>query len=120
VRWLADECVAASLVRDMRAAGHDVAYIAERAPGLTDIQVIALAASENRLLLTEDKDFGELFYRRREPAVGFILLRVDPPIPDVQWRRLQDAILRIGDRLYDRYTVIEGSRHRSRPLPARD
>jgi predicted nuclease of predicted toxin-antitoxin system len=59
VRWLADECVAAPLVAWLRGAGHDVLYVAEAAAGLSDADVIALALRENRLLLTEDKDFGD-------------------------------------------------------------
>ena len=58
MRWLADECVTVSLVRELRGAGHDVIYIAEFAASLSDVEVIALALREGRLLLTADKDFG--------------------------------------------------------------
>jgi predicted nuclease of predicted toxin-antitoxin system len=58
VRWLADECIAAPLVAFLRAAGHDVLYVAESAVGLTDTEVTELALRERRLPLTEDKDFG--------------------------------------------------------------
>jgi predicted nuclease of predicted toxin-antitoxin system len=60
VRWLADECVAAPVVVFLRAAGHDVLYVAEAAAGLSDLDVIGLAFQEKRILLTEDKDFGIL------------------------------------------------------------
>jgi hypothetical protein len=43
VRWLADECVAASLVAFLRIGGHDVLYVAEAAAGLNDADVMALA-----------------------------------------------------------------------------
>jgi predicted nuclease of predicted toxin-antitoxin system len=64
MRWLADECVAAPLVWFLRAGGHDVLYVAESAAGLSDPDVISLALREKRLLLTEDKDFGDLVFRR--------------------------------------------------------
>jgi len=70
MRWLGDECVSASLVMALRAAGHDVFYVAETAAGLSDTDVIALASRENRLLLTEDKDFGDLVFRWRRPVPG--------------------------------------------------
>lgn len=60
MRWLADECVPASLVAFLPADGHDVFYVAEAAAGLNDTDVIALAARENRILVTDDKDFGDL------------------------------------------------------------
>jgi predicted nuclease of predicted toxin-antitoxin system len=52
------------LVGFLRTAGHNVAYIAEAAAGLSDADVIDLASRETRLLLTEDKDFGDLVFRR--------------------------------------------------------
>jgi uncharacterized protein DUF5615 len=68
VRWRADECVAAPLVARLRKAGYDVTYMAEIAPAATDPEAIARAHHEGRLLLTEDKDFGELVFRWNWPV----------------------------------------------------
>jgi len=114
VRWLADECVAAPLVAFLRAAGHDVLYVAEAAGGLSDADVIALAAHEKRLLLTEDKDFGDLVFRRRHTVPGVVLMRTDLVNPARKTRRLADAIERYGEELFGRYMVIEDGRFRSR------
>jgi predicted nuclease of predicted toxin-antitoxin system len=73
--WLADECIAASLVRALRDADHDVLYIAEFAASLSDLEVIALAVQEKRLLLTADKDFGELVFRRGQAVPGLGSIR---------------------------------------------
>jgi predicted nuclease of predicted toxin-antitoxin system len=76
VRWLADECVAAPLVTTLRSLGQDVLYVAEAAAGLDDADVIALALHERRILLTEDKDFGDLVFRRERRVPGVVLMRV--------------------------------------------
>jgi hypothetical protein len=60
MRWLVDECVAAALVHQLRAAGHDASYMADGGPSTIDAAVLQLAHEEGRLLLTEDKDFGDL------------------------------------------------------------
>jgi hypothetical protein len=73
--------------------------------------------AERRLLLTDDKDFGELVMRRRWRVPGVVLLRVPPERHDLAWRRLEAAITQLGDDLFGRYTVIDASRVRSRPLP---
>ena len=78
MRWLVDECVDAALVQRLRGGGHDVLYVAEIASGATDAQVLRRASDENRLLLTEDKDFGELIFRLRVPVPGLVLLRIEP------------------------------------------
>ncbi len=56
VRWLVDECVDAGLVDQLRAVGHEVAYVAEVVPGVTDPEVLRRAREEDRSLLTEDWD----------------------------------------------------------------
>jgi predicted nuclease of predicted toxin-antitoxin system len=116
VRWLADECVAAPLVTFLRAQGHDVRYVAETAVGLSDADVMALALREKRLLLTEDKDFGDLVFRRERAVPGVVLMRVSSEIPALKTTRLAAAVERYGEELLDRYTVIEASRFRSRRL----
>jgi predicted nuclease of predicted toxin-antitoxin system len=116
VLWLADECVAASLVRGLRGAGHDVRYIAEFAASLGDVEVIALASREGRLLLTADKDFGELVFRRGQAVPGLILLRIDPENRELAKARLLEAIAEFGQGLFGRYIVIDEVRFRSRLL----
>jgi len=116
MRWLADECIEAGLVDRLRDAAHDVYYIAEGASGSTDGEVIQRAEAEARLLLTEDKGFGELVFRSGMPVPGVVLLRIDPENHLLKWRRLEAAVARFGERLFGRYLVIEETRFRSRPL----
>ena len=117
MRWLADECVDAALVHRLRGAGHDVIYAAEVASGATDAQILRRANDEDRLLLTEDKDFGELVFRLYMTVPGLVLLRVAPERYLFKWARLDGAVQRFGQRLFGRYVVIEEARFRSRPLP---
>ena len=116
MRWLADECVDAGLVSRLRGAGHDVSYMAEMSSGASDADVLRQAESETRLLLTEDKGFGDLVFRLRLPVPGILLLRVDPDQHLLKWNRLEAAIARFGERLFGRHLVIEETRFRSRPL----
>ena len=116
MRWLADECIAAPLVAFLRFGGHDVLYIAEEAAGFGETDVIALAQRERRLLLTEDKDFGDLVFRRERVVPRVVLIRIDPGNPVLKTTRLAAAIERYGEGLFGRYMVIERGRFRSRRL----
>jgi predicted nuclease of predicted toxin-antitoxin system len=116
VRWLIDECVDADLVALLRKSGHDVVYMSDVAPRTTDADVMRRADGENRLLLTEDKDFGDLVFRQAQPVPGIVLLRIDSSRRLSKGPRLLAAIDRFGDTLFGRYTVIEDARFRSRPL----
>ncbi|NVN86437.1 MAG: DUF5615 family PIN-like protein [Rhodopseudomonas sp.] len=116
MRWLGDECVSASLVMALRADGHDVLYIAEMAAGLSDAEVIGLALHERRLLLTEDKDFGDLVVRQGRSVPGVVLIRIDSAKPSLKATRLAAAIAHFGEGLFGRYLVIEEGRLRARLL----
>lgn len=120
MRWLADECIAARVVKRLREAGHDVSYAAEMAAGEPDIAIVALAIRENRLLLTDDKDFGELVVRRRWAVPGVVLMRVTSDEPLARWSRLHAAITRFGDGLHGQYLVVEDARFRIRPIRGGD
>ena len=116
MRWLADECVDAGIVGQLRDAGHDVLYISEIASGAGDAEVIGRAQTDGRVLLTEDKDFGELVFRSKMTVPGVVLLRVSPERHFLKWNRLDTAVRQFGERLFGRYLVIEDARFRSRPL----
>jgi len=116
VRWLVDECVDAALVAHLRDAGHDVVYMSDAEPRANDVDVMGRAQRDHRLLLTEDKDFGDLVFRRALPVPGIILLRIDPRQRALKRARLQSAVARFGEALFGRYTVIEAARFRHRPL----
>jgi predicted nuclease of predicted toxin-antitoxin system len=76
VRVLADESVDYPVVEALRNKGLDVKYIAETDAGISDSEVLAFANREERLLLTADKDFGELVYRVGMVHPGVILYRL--------------------------------------------
>lgn len=75
MRFLADESCDFAVVRALRAAGHDVAAVAEFAHRADDSAVINLAVHEDRIVLTEDKDFGHLVYASAQETAGVILIR---------------------------------------------
>jgi len=77
MRLLADQNIPQLLVNRLRDRGHDVLWILAHSPGASDEQVLATANAEKRVLLTLDRDFGELvFHRRLVPEAGILLLRL--------------------------------------------
>lgn len=117
MRWIADECISAKLVAALRADGHDVVYIAESLPSAKDRSVLDLAIAENRLLLTEDRDFGELIFAQSlTQAPGVVFMRIPDERAHLAWPRLKALIARFGDDLASRYIVVEEARFRVRLL----
>lgn len=82
LRILTDENVPNSVLTWLRSSGHDVTSASESGVGQPDTLWLTLAETERRLILTSDKDFGDLVYRDRLTSFGIILLRLDNlPIP---------------------------------------
>ena len=117
MRLLANENFPKEAVEALRRQGHDVKWVRTDCPGISDRQVLSLAQSENRLLLTFDKDFGELAFRAGLPATtGVILFRIPPKFPAFI---AQVAVAALDERTdwEGHFSVIEQDRIRMTPLP---
>ena len=75
MRFLADESCDFAVVRALRAAKHDVVAVSETFSGTEDEAVIGPAVREERIVITEDKDFGRLVYASLRESSGVILIR---------------------------------------------
>lgn len=117
MRFLGDENVPLPSVRLLREAGVDIESVAEYTPGAPDLQVLTQAASGDRILITFDRDFGELIYHRGAPVPpGVVYLRLVPASPEAPAQLLLHLFARPEVHLPDRFTVLERERVRQRPL----
>ena len=117
MNFLADENCAGPVIRALRNAGHDVIAIAEVAAGATDQQVLDRALNENRVLITEDRDFGNLVYAQSRPSAGVILLRFPANTRQAKPATLVEAVAAVGSRLQNSFTVVEPGRVRISSVP---
>lgn len=117
MRLLADENFPADAVEALRSADHDVIWIRTAAPGSTDTQVLERAQVEKRILLTFDKDFGELVYRMKAPAAtGVILFRISAP-SSKHVARVATSVIGSRSDWGGHFSVIEDDRIRMMSLP---
>lgn len=114
---LVDENFPRVAVVALREAGYDVKWIHTLSPGIKDSAVLKLAVDESRLLLTFDKDFGELAYRAQLSAsCGVVLFRFPMRSPDY----VAQAVVKVIDSRGDwkgHFSVVEIDSVRMRPLP---
>jgi predicted nuclease of predicted toxin-antitoxin system len=117
MRFLADENISCLVVERLRVSGFDVSSVAATSPGASDNDVLATASSEDRILITEDRDFGELVVRQRLRARGVVLLELDR-LSNAAEAELVTAVLSANaNKLVGKLVVIEPGRVRIRPLP---
>ena len=116
MRFLANENFPGAAVAALAAAGHDIVSVRLLAPGTSDAGVMEWAIRDQRVLLTFDKDFGELARASGLPATcGVVLFRMPLPKPDDVGRRFVQVCASRGDWA-GHVSVVEPGRIRMRPL----
>ena len=116
---VADECVGNHIIIRLRADGHSVWSIKEQQRGIGDPSVLQVATNQRRLLLTRDKDFGELVMKKLVAApFGVILYRL-PKFPGGRTQEdiIAETFARYSTQLVGKFTVIQESNVRIRDLP---
>lgn len=114
MRFLADEGVDKPIVDQLRNSGFDVHYVLETHRGSDDETVLHLANEEGRILLTQDKDFGELVYRLQRVHQGVILIRLGTTPAPEKARLVNYVLLEYGEKLDRAFTVIQSNAVRIR------
>ena len=106
-RFLADESCDHSVVRALTRLGLDVLAVAELSPRADDETVIGLALRDGRILLTEDKDFGQLVYASGLPSPGVVLLRFPARARSRIGEAVAEFVTRRGEDLPGRFIVMQ-------------
>jgi predicted nuclease of predicted toxin-antitoxin system len=116
MRFLADENVSHLVIARLRAGGFEVISIGETRSGAPDKAVLETANTEECILISEDRDFGELVIRQRLGARGLILLELDRLSNVAEAEAVVEFVSVHADKLSGNLVVIEPGRIRLRPL----
>jgi len=106
VKFLADENIDKNIVAQLRKDGHIVFYIPEMEPSISDNEIIKISNNEQTLLITSDKDFGELLFRQGFFINGVLLLRLYGLSKEIKAKIVSRAILKHSTELLHNFTVI--------------
>jgi len=115
MKFLADECCDRIIVSALRDAGHDVHYLCEESTGADDETILQQAYQDERIVVTEDKDFGELVHRWHYETRGIVLIRISDRMRRTKAHRMHELARRHGDKLAGRFVVVEAHQTRFRP-----
>lgn len=117
MKFLVDESTGLKAARALT-VHHDVVYVDDVSKGARDTDILKRALQEKRILITNDKDFGELIVRNREAHAGVIFLRLQDDVPAVRIRVIEQLIQNFGDKLYDTFTIATEKKVRMRKKEA--
>jgi len=105
MEFIVDESTGRAVVEYLRSVGHDVLAVAEAMPQADDRDILARAVSEGRILVTNDKDFGELVFRSGQAHHGVVLLRLHDESSTNRVHVVKAVLEQHADRLAGHFTV---------------
>ena len=98
----------------LRGMGHDAVEVRDRDPHMADVDILAWAVAERRLVITMDKDFGELVYRSGQAHSGVLLVRLEVERATSKVSAVEAIFKQYADALVNRFCVYQDGRLRIR------
>jgi predicted nuclease of predicted toxin-antitoxin system len=114
VKLLVDVGVGKMVEKWLQAQGYDVLAVRDLDPRLPDSEILALVVREQRLVITMDKDFGELVHRSGQPHAGVLLLRLEEAHSQQKVAVIKKIFSQYAEQLSGRFTVYQRGRLRIR------
>jgi len=112
MRFIVDECTGPAVARWLEAGGHDVYSVFDQSRGDDDDEVLRRAVAENRILITNDRDFGELIFREGRSHGGVVFLRLHDERSGSKIRVLSDLLAQHAAQLAGQFVVVTESQVR--------
>jgi predicted nuclease of predicted toxin-antitoxin system len=106
MRFLVDECTGPGVAKWLAEQGHDVFSAFDQAKGAADVDLLDRAVAEDRILLTNDRDFGEMIYRDNRAHRGVIFLRLHDERTPTKIRVLAKMLGNYAERLPGKFAVV--------------
>ncbi len=116
IKFLVDESSGGKLYNFLLLKGFDAKFVSGFMPRASDSDVLDFAEKEERILITNDKDFGELVFRFNKPATGVILLRLSLDTPKNRQTYLDSLLNNFSDKLESNFCVVTESHVRVRKI----
>lgn len=109
MRFLVDECTGTFVAQWLQQQGHEVFSVYDQVRGIEDETIIRKAFDENRILITNDKDFGEKIYRWQSKHHGVVFLRLEDERAVIKIKVMNELLKTYADQLPNQFVVVTES-----------
>ena len=115
-KFLIDESSGRKLFDFLKQNNYDILFVADILHGAADVQILEFAEKEKRIIITNDKDFGELIFRFKLPSHGVILLRIKEDFPETRQQFVSLLLEAHKDKLSNSFVVLTEGKIRIRKI----
>lgn len=112
MRFLVDECTGSKVAAWLRGEGHEVFSVFDDARGISDDEILEKAVDENWILITNDKDFGEMVFRERRGHHGVVFMRVEDERAANKIEVLRQLLKTYAEKLPEEFAVVSETKVR--------
>ncbi len=105
MRFIVDECTGPKVAKWLKSIDHDVFSVYEQSRGINDIEILKLAVKEKRILITNDKDFGEMIFREKKAHNGIIFLRLNDERSAMKIKVIENVLMEHPDEIKNNFIV---------------
>jgi predicted nuclease of predicted toxin-antitoxin system len=116
IKFLADVNIEKKIVDCLIRFGFDVKWIPDFDCAMSDAALLDLANREKRILLTNDKDFGELVFLQKKLSHGIILLRIRGEDTQEKVELMEKLIFSHRDRILNHFVLVSHTKFRFIPM----
>ena len=106
MRFIVDESTRPLIAKGLQSKGLETFSVFDNSPGISDEEIIKKAFVENWIVITNDKDFGELVFKQKLPHHGIILMRLSDERKENKMVLLEILLNQFSGNLTDKFTVI--------------
>lgn len=114
MKFIVDESTGTAVVEYLESHGFDVVSVHDETPGIDDYLIVNRAFAEGRIIITNDKDFGELVYKQQLKHKGIVLLRLEDERASNKVAVIRDLLSLYSQRLKNSFTVVTENKIRIR------
>ena len=120
LKFLVDVGVGKGIEEYLNEKGYDTKAVRDIDPGMEDEEIIRIAVSEDRMIITMDKDFGELVYHSSIEHSGVLLLRLEDATGTEKLQVVKHILSNYANRIRDCFCVFQKDKFRIRKIPKKE
>lgn len=106
LKFIVDECLGFLIAKWLTESGYDAISVISQMKGSKDIAILDKALAENRIIITSDKDFGDLVFHKKAQHTGIILIRLQNGTPKNKIKALENLFMHYADQLANNFIVV--------------